>query len=88
MTEIPACAAIYNPDLEMIVAEKRHDRCYKGLINSGVSHIGFIQGFMTNQGRFVDRTEAMILAKAANMHSCYRKDGKLRGDELFSEDLY
>ena len=41
------------------------------------------QGFVTNKGRFVDRTEAMQIALAANQvisNSSF--------DELYSEDLY
>lgn len=42
------------------------------------------QGFVTDKGHFVDRHEAMIIAKAAGQ--LIRNTGPL--DELFSEDLW
>ena len=39
------------------------------------------QGFLTSRGRFVDRTEAMTLARAAGQTDSSKS-------ELFSEDLY
>ena len=44
------------------------------------------QGFVTSNNRFVDRTEAMMLQRMAG---ATRPDGSaLRGNILFSEDLY
>lgn len=43
---------------------------------------------MTTIGRFVGREEAMQLAIASSMRSCYSHDGQLHGSILFSEDLY
>ena len=42
------------------------------------------QGFITNKGRFVDRKEALEIAKANNQ--IRHKTGG--SDELYSEDLY
>ena len=44
------------------------------------------QGFLTNKGRFVDRKEAMEIAKAQNQ--VIRLSGSPNIDILFSEDLY
>lgn len=44
------------------------------------------QGFLTNKGRFVDRKEAMEIAKAQNQ--VIRLSGSPNPDILFSEDLY
>lgn len=44
------------------------------------------QGFLTNKGRFVDRKEAMKIAKAQNQ--VIRLSGSPNLDILFSEDLY
>ena len=44
------------------------------------------QGFLTNKGRFVDRKEAMEIAKAQNQ--VIRLSGSPNSDILFSEDLY
>ena len=41
------------------------------------------QGFVTNKGRFVDRREAMLIAREAN-----QLIGETFSDELYSEDLY
>lgn len=43
------------------------------------------QGFIDNQGNFLNRKEAYQIAKRNNQIK-YR--GIYRGDELFSEDLY
>ena len=44
------------------------------------------QGFLTNKGRFVDRKEAMEIAKTQNQ--VIRLSGSPNSDILFSEDLY
>nr|DAY02129.1 MAG TPA: hypothetical protein [Caudoviricetes sp.] len=44
------------------------------------------QGFLTNKGRFVNRKEAMEIAKAQNQ--VIRLSGSPNSDILFSEDLY
>lgn len=44
------------------------------------------QGFLTNKGRFVDRKEAMEIAKAQNQ--VIRLSGSPNSNILFSEDLY
>lgn len=47
------------------------------------------QGFITDQGRFVDREEALKIATAAGQLNGLRdKPGAYRGKELFSEDLW
>jgi hypothetical protein len=42
------------------------------------------QGFTTSYGRFLDRIDALAIAKAANQP--IRKNGNIR--ELYSEDLW
>ena len=44
------------------------------------------QGFLTNKGRFVDRKEAMKIAKEQGQ--VIRLSGSPNADILFSEDLY
>jgi len=41
------------------------------------------QGFVTNKGRFVDRQEAMVIARAAG-----QVISDITSDTLYSEDLY
>lgn len=43
-----------------------------------------VQGFLTNKNRFVDRTEALAIAKAAKQVN----ESKIYSKRLFSEDLY
>lgn len=44
------------------------------------------QGFLTSEGRFVNRIEALEIAKRAGQFN--RKPGGYDGPELFSEDLW
>ncbi len=58
------------------------------LMNGGKRpHIDAEQGFMTNEGKFVGREEAMIIAKNANQ-VLPRASNHYQGPELFSEDLW
>jgi hypothetical protein len=45
------------------------------------------QGFLTSQGRYVDRLEAMAIAKSAGQLK-RPETGGYQGPELFSEDLW
>lgn len=47
------------------------------------------QGFLTSEGRYVDREEALKIATAAGQLNALRdQPGAYRGKELFSEDLW
>ena len=53
-------------------------------------HDGSVQGFLTDEGKFVDREEAMVIARAANQ-LIDRPAGPASGNQstkLFSEDLW
>ena len=53
-------------------------------VTSGENSTGsFVQGFLTSDGRFVNRKEAMLIAKENNQ--LIRDDVF---DELYSEDIY
>lgn len=89
VNEVCLCAALLMPD-GFIIRGHRHDDClmtaggYKRY-DKGHMHQA-TQGFLTTFGRFVDRREAMQLQRVAGTR---RPDGdELRGDVLFSEDLY
>jgi len=43
------------------------------------------QGFLTSKDRFVNRTEALEIARKANQ---ILDEKEVRGDKLYSEDLY
>lgn len=91
MNEICVCAAIKLAD-GRIVRGHRHDDCIGTVIkwrragqkipDSDMEE----QGFMTTRNRFVGRYEAMKLQRKAGIPSALY--GDLRGDMLFSEDLY
>jgi len=72
-----------------VVCGRRHHNCFQ--INSMITKMnldGVVpneQGFITSHDRFVDRKEAMVIAKQANQ--IINLDN-IRGDNLYSEDLY
>lgn len=71
-----------NISIGYVVTGLRHSNClYTNYILSGKKDINSVEGFLTNKNRFVNRTEAAIIAYNAN-----QIDEKVR--ELFSEDLY
>lgn len=89
MKERIICAAIHKPE------EK--DMAGKPLIYCGLRHAYILwqsklvsrnphhQGFLTSKGRFVDRKEGLKIALDNDQvidHS------QIRGDNLYSEDLY
>ena len=48
-----------------------------------------IEGFVTNEGQFLDRRQAFIHATACHQITCRRTGpGDYNGDDLFSEDLW
>jgi len=81
-----------NTDIGIVVTGYRHGNCIATvkelsglrsvkLAPDGVGELK--QGFLTNKNRFVDRQEAMIIARKANQ--LINED---HTDTLFSEDLY
>ncbi len=83
------CAAIHNPE--------DIDRAGHPLIYCGLRHANILwqsklvsrsprhQGFLTTKGRFVSREEGLIIALENNQVIDKRE---IRGDRLYSEDLY
>lgn len=61
----------------------RHDFPINTAYDLGVRHPDNEQGFVTSEGRYVDRTEAEELARA-----CGQVKGQLLGSVLTSEDLW
>lgn len=77
----------YNVDVGIVISGWRHPNCIAQIValtglRSVESEIGeYIQGFLTNKNRFVDRGEAAIIA--------YNEKQILKPtSELYSEDLY
>lgn len=97
-SEICICAAVRLDD-GYIVRGHRHDDCIQTVekFRAAGKMIGVPrqdqQGFVTSKNRFVGRKEAMVLQRAAGIPSADLiakgfSDPSLRGDILFSEDLY
>jgi len=89
MKEYIVCAAIHNPeekdmaDNPLIYCGHRH--CNILWQSKLVSRNPYHQGFLTNKGRYVDRKEALIIALENNQ---VLDKTQIRGDNLYSEDLY
>ena len=88
--ELPACAAIQLPD-GTTFAGKRHCDCLSMINmtfggNCPFAKSTWVQGFMTNCGRFVSRRQALRMRVEADLPSV--SPAGYRGGELFSEDLY
>jgi hypothetical protein len=49
---------------------------------------GDIQGFLDSQGRFLNRCDAMKLARENGQLNRSSESGSYQGDELYSEDLW
>ena len=93
-----------NVDSGFVVCGRRHHNCYAILAaiksNSGLTEdqIGnerypreFVQGFLTNTDRFVDRKEGYTIAKEANqlIHNLHDRTNPILTSEcLYSEDIY
>lgn len=76
-----------NLDRGIMFAGHRHGQCiYTKCAITGLRDAESgenVQGFLTNKNRFVDREEAMIIARAAN-----QVISDTTSNTLYSEDLY
>lgn len=75
-------AAIRYPQGDILTA-RRHHLIIAKAASYGVSSVGAEQGFVTTTGKFVDRKQAMEIAKRMGQMP---KDHK--NPELYSEDLW
>ena len=69
----------------IVIAGKRHGDCFKAMAAQCIQKEHSEQGFLTSEGRFVDRREAYKLQYKAGIESV--AEGGYRGRELYSEDL-
>ena len=89
MNEKIVCAAIYNPaDIDMagkplIYCGLRH--AYILWQGKHVSRNQYHQGFITTNGRWVSREEGLEIAL---FNKQVLDETQIRGNRLFSEDLY
>jgi hypothetical protein len=93
MQEKIICAAIQVVDTGKVFYGHRHNHC-RDAMNGELSWtmnrqemytVKSIQGFVTTEGRFVGREEALVIALANNQ---VLDKKEIRGDRLHSEDLY
>lgn len=93
MNEFIICAAIKHENTGKIYYGHRHNHCFTAsndelswtMNRQEILKIKRTQGFVTNLNRFVDRKEALIIALANNQ--VIDKEN-IRGNQLYSEDLY
>lgn len=93
MKEFIICAAIKHEDTGKIYYGHRHNHCLEAsngelswIYNrQQISKIKRTQGFITSENRFVNRKEALTIALENNQ---VKNKTQLRGNELYSEDLY
>lgn len=89
MKEYIVCAAIHNPEEKDMSNEpliycglRHHNILWQSkLVSRNLHH----QGFLTSKGRFVSREEGLIIALENNQ---VLDKKEIRGNRLFSEDLY
>jgi len=93
MTERIICAAIQIADTGKVYYGHRHDQCINSLNaelswtmnRQQIAQVKKTQGFVTTFGRFVNRSDALVIALENNQVLDKRE---IRGNELYSEDLY
>ena len=93
MKERIICAAIKIVETSKVFYGHRHNHCFTAMNDSlswtmnrqEIAKVKNIQGFVTSNGRFVDRKEALIIALDNDQ---VLDKSQIRGDQLYSEDLY
>lgn len=93
MKEKIICAAMQVAETGKVFYGHRHDQCRNSLNaelswtmnRQEINQLSKIQGFVTSYGRFVDRREALTIALENDQ---ILDLSEVRGDQLYSEDLY
>jgi hypothetical protein len=93
MKERIICAAIKIVETGKVYYGHRHDQCLNSLNGElswtmnrqEISKIEKVQGFVTSESRFVDRKEGL---KIALENDQVIDKIQIRGNDLYSEDLY
>ena len=93
MAERIICAAIKIVETGKVFYGHRHDQCLNYLNGElswtmnrqEIGKVEKVQGFVTTEGRFVDRKEGL---KIALENDQVIDKTQIRGDNLYSEDLY
>ncbi len=83
-----------NCDRGLVFCGHRHAQCIYSMCSitgkrSVEPEVGeYVQGFLTSKNRFVDRTEARIIAVREHQLKLPEELGTYSTKELYSEDLY
>lgn len=93
MNEFIICSAVQLVESGKIYYGHRHDQCNNSMNGElswtmnrqEISKVKKIQGFVTSKNRFVDRKEALKIALENNQ---VLDKTQIRGDNLYSEDIY
>ena len=93
INEFIICSAIQIVDTKKIYYGHRHNHCLTAMNGElswemnrqQLTQVENVQGFITNWNRFVTREDALIIALANGQ--VLNKE-QVRGNQLFSEDLY
>lgn len=74
----------------MIICGRRHSNVFEAMFLLGFRYDkpSHVQGFWTNQNRFVDRHEAFEIAKAANQILPEAQQEAEKSHTLYSEDVW
>ena len=91
--EFIICAAIRLDDTGKIFYGHRHNHCFSAIYDElsyemnrrEINLLKKTQGFVTNLNRFVNREEALLIALENNQ---VLNKNEIRGNDLYSEDLY
>lgn len=83
------CAAIKDSRNGNVIGGVRHNYILNTIkdLNIQIPKENRIQGFLTDDNRFVDRYEAYIIALSCGQLSSTTRNNKY-SNELFSEDIY
>lgn len=88
MEKIVGVAVVYNGTLYSLPAPNRHHNVFR-VINNVAGGCGFTnEGFITTSGVFLNRKEAMQLAKENGQLNRRQGSQYYQGPELYSEDLW
>lgn len=87
--EYAACFNLRNDEIFVVNQPGRHHHVVHFMASIGIKQTTLAnQGFLTNRGRYVNRTEAMIIARKADQLLDKNKDKSYRDRELYSEDVW
>lgn len=87
------CAAVFLPEIDLIIPGVRHYDTLMHNLSESIPEVNDnpqkeIQGFVDNQGKFMDRQEAWKVACSAGQVINRVGGDDRKGGTLYSENLY